>query len=317
MKVAAAPAALKRESFDTSSTEEWLKLRTQDITSTESAALFGLSPYLTPFELWHRKKAGNIVEHEPNERMKWGTRLQDSIAAGIAEDQKWTVKRRAQYERLPEQRLGSSFDFTIVGGEEGDGILEIKNVDPLAVRDGWIVQDEDIEAPPHIEMQVQHQLLVSGKRYAYIGALVGGNRTMLIRRTPVAGIIQDIVTKAEAFWRSIEEGNPPAPNFSRDSEFITKLYQSVRPGKVVDVSKDLEILHWVEQYQAASAARDAAEATRQEMKARIFTKLGDAEKATADGFSLTLGLVKATRVEAFDRAAYRNFRVNVSKKSSK
>lgn len=310
--------AIKRETFCTSSEEEWHKLRVQDITSTESAALFGLSPYVTPFELWHRKKKGSVVEAEPNDRVKWGNRLQDSIAAGIAEDKGWKVERRSQYERIKDLRLGASFDFTIMGGDGHDfesGLLEVKNVDSLIARENWIVTDDEHEAPPHIEMQVQHQLLVSGLKYAYIGALVGGNRIILIRRTPSPGVIQSIVTKAEEFWRSIEDNTPPVPNFSKDSEFITKLYQSVRPGKVVDVSKDAEVLHWVEQYQKASAAKEEAETIRQEMKARIFTKFQDAEKATADGFSLTLGLVKATRVEAFDRAAYRNFRVNVSKKS--
>lgn len=309
----ATATAIKRESVATSSNEEWLKLRTKDITSTESAALFGLSPYVTPFELWHRKKAGNIVELEPNERMKWGTRLQDSIAAGIAADEKWVISKRTQYERLPEQRLGASFDFTVHGLDGGDGLLEIKNVDPLALRDGWLVEDENVEAPPHIELQVQHQMLVSGLPYAIIGALVGGNRTVLIRRAPVPDVMQKIVTKAQAFWKSIEAGIPPAPNFAKDSEFITKLYQSVRQGKVVDVSNDEEVLFWVEQYKKASAIKEKVEAKRQEMKARIFTKLADAEKATSKEFSLSLGSVKATRVEAFDRAAFRMFRVNVKR----
>jgi putative phage-type endonuclease len=303
-------ATIQRESFDTRSTEEWLKLRSRDITSTESAALFGLSPYLTKFELWHRKRDRNIVEMEPNERMKWGTRLQDSIAAGIAADQKWMIDKRTQYERLPDLRLGASFDFTILNGDGGAGLLEVKNVDSLAARDGWIEEDEELEAPPHIELQVQHQLLVSGLPYAVIGALVGGNRTVLIRREPAPSVIQSIVTKAEDFWKSVEAGIAPAPNFAKDSEFITKLYQSVRQGKVVDVSKDEEVLHWVKQYETASAAMKEAETTRQEMKARIFTKLGDAEKATTKEFSISLGSVKPTRVEAFDRAGFKMFRVN-------
>jgi len=305
---------VKRERIPTSSQEEWLKLRTRDITSTESAALFGLSPYVTPFELWHRKKSGQVLEIEPNERMKWGTRLQDSIAAGIAEDQKWTVQKRTTYERLPEWRIGSSFDFTIVGGPDGEGLLEIKNVDPLSLRDEWIVEDEEVEAPPHIEMQVQHQLLVSGLPYAYIGALVGGNRAVLIRREPAPSVIQSIVTRAEDFWKSIDAGREPKPNFSRDAAFITKLYQEVKPGRVVNVEGDAEICSMAEEYKQHRGAEAAAKAACDEIKARIFMKIGDAEKAIGKGFSISAGSVKATRVEAFDRAAFRMFRVNFSKK---
>ena len=45
-----------------SSKQDWLKARTEDITSTEVSALFGISPYTTAFELWHRKHDGFEVE---------------------------------------------------------------------------------------------------------------------------------------------------------------------------------------------------------------------------------------------------------------
>lgn len=303
----------KRETVEPPSNEEWLRQRARDITSTESAALFGLSPYTTPFELWHRKKNAQITEIEPNERMKWGTRLQDSIAAGLAEDHKWKIQRRTQYDRLVDERLGASYDFTIIGGDGGDGLLEIKNVDPLMLRDGWVDEGEDLEAPPHIEMQVQHQLLVSGLPYAYIGALVGGNRGVLIRREPAPKIMESILDRAAEFWKSIEDGIAPKPDFSRDSAFIARLYSSVKPGRVVNVEKDAEVRELLELHKKYTAARDAGEKGREEIKAKLFMKLGDAEKAIGDGFSINLGTVKAARVEAFERAAYRSFRVNWKK----
>jgi putative phage-type endonuclease len=306
-------AAIARESVVPASQAAWLQMRARDITSTEAAALFGLSPYVTPFELWHRKKAGNVVEMEPTERMKWGTRLQDSIAAGIAEDQKWKVERRPQYERLPELRLGASFDFTIVGGQESEGLLEIKNVDPLVLRDEWIVEDDEVEAPPHIEMQVQHQLLVSGAPYAYIGALVGGNRAVLIRREPATEIFASIVGRAEAFWKSVDEGLAPKPDFSRDSQFIAKLYRNVKPGSVIDVGDDQEVTALAAAYKEAKAARDQAEAQREEVKARLLTKIGDAEKAIGDGFSISASAIKDAEIKAYTRAGYRDFRVNFKK----
>ena len=40
------------------SEQEWLDLRKKDITSTDVAALFNLSPYKTEFELYHEKLSG-------------------------------------------------------------------------------------------------------------------------------------------------------------------------------------------------------------------------------------------------------------------
>ena len=41
--------------LDPADEAEWLAMRRQDVTSTETAALFGLSPYTTAFEVWHQR----------------------------------------------------------------------------------------------------------------------------------------------------------------------------------------------------------------------------------------------------------------------
>src|SRR5260370_357704 len=92
----------------------WLSLRTLDVTSSESSALFGLSPYSTAFEVWHRKRDGKVVQIPDNERMFWGRRLQDAIAEGIAEQQGWVCEPMREYMRAPESRMGASFDYRMI-----------------------------------------------------------------------------------------------------------------------------------------------------------------------------------------------------------
>jgi len=72
---------------------QWLTERAKDVTSTEVSALFGLSPYLTEFELFHQKRDAVVVKIEPNERMKWGNRLESAIAQGAAEDMGWNIAK--------------------------------------------------------------------------------------------------------------------------------------------------------------------------------------------------------------------------------
>lgn len=314
--------------------QEWLNLRVEDITSTEVAALFGVSPYMTLFELWHRKKNKTVVEIEQNDRMKWGTRLQDSIAAGIAEDQGWTVRRMDEYIRNPNLRMGSSFDFEIMipvdegavrkAMHDGDsavigdavsektGLLEIKNVDSLAFMQGWAVEGDDIEAPPHIELQVQHQLAVTGRTFAYIGALVGGNTVKLIKREPDAKIIEAIRTQVASFWFSIAADKEPTPDFVRDAAFIARLYGYAEPDKIFDARGDANILSLVEKYRHFSEQEKKAKEERDAIKAQLLMTIGDAEKVTADGFSITANMVGPAHVE-YDREGYRQFRVNWKK----
>jgi len=299
----------------------WLKLRAQDITSTEVAALFGVSPYCTLFELWHRKRDQVVVEIESNERMKWGNRLQDAIAEGIAKDQGWQVRRMTEYMRDDQLRMGASFDFAIDAGgplpgpsykgKDYRGLLEIKNVDSLAFQNGWAEDDAgNIEAPPHIEIQVQHQLAVSGRAFCYIGALVGGNRLVLIKREPDAKIIDAIKSQVASFWFTIASGKEPVPDFSRDAKFIARLYGYADPGKIFDARGDAEIAQLASRYRELGNAIKEAETQREGIKAQLLLKIGDAEKVTGDGFSINAGVQGPTWIEAYERKGFRTFRVN-------
>ena len=299
---------MKPEIIKPKNEKEWLALRTKDITSTEIAALFGLSPYSTPFELWHRKKDNLAVDFEATERMTWGLRLQDAIAQGVAVDQNWKVRRMDEYMRLPDLRMGASFDFSIE--DKDPGLLEIKNVDSLIYKNGWTVdEDGNAEAPPHIELQVQHQLLITQRKYAYLAAFIGGNKVTLLKREPDDDIHNAIVLKVGAFWKSIEAGNAPAPDFKEDAEFIAKLYGYAEPGKVMDLKGNEEFNTLAARHRELGSAIKSCEEERDGLKAQMLMIIGDAEKCSADGCSVSAGLIGPAHVE-YDRAGYRAFKLN-------
>lgn len=297
----------------------WKELRSKDVTSTESAALFGCSPYLTKFELWWRKKNSLIVGIEENVRMKWGNRLQDAIANGVAEDNGWQIRPMKEYISIPELRMGASFDYAIEGGVESEtkegeaylqrGILEVKNVDSLVFKDGWIVSGDEVEAPPHIEIQVQQQLAVSGREFAYIAALIGGNKVVLVRRDPQPKIIEAIKSKVAEFWDSIEANREPAPDFNLDSEFITKLCSYASPGKVLDITGDETALKNAQRYRGLGEEIKARESERDAIKAEFLRRIQDSEKVIGGLFTISAGIVGPAHVE-YDRAGYRSFKIS-------
>jgi putative phage-type endonuclease len=290
---------------------EWLDLRKKDITSTEVGALVGLSDssYIpTRYELGHRKKHNLTSDFEPNDRVKWGQRLQDSIAAGIAQDQKWDVRRMNEYLRIPDIRLGASFDFSIEA--PGSGLLEIKNVDSLIFRDKWVInEDGSVEAPPSIELQVQHQLAVSGRSYAYIAALIGGNRVVLIKRDADPQIADAIKREAAAFWKSIDDNVEPSPDFRRDADVISRLCGYAEPGKIFDARSDEKISSLLQKHKLLGDQAKLIEEERDAIKAQILLKIGDAEKVEGNGFTISCGIIGECPV-SYIRKAYRMFKPN-------
>lgn len=303
--------------------DAWLTARKLDVTSTESAALFGMSPYTTHFALWHAKRSGLAREFKVNERMKWGNRLEAAIAHGIAEEQGWEIKPLKEYMRDPDARLGSSFDFVITNlGEPVH--LEIKNVDYLAFRDGWIEHDDgSIEAPEHIEMQVQHQMAVSGFKRAYIGAFVAGNRGVVIERERDEAVIAAIRHKVAAFWRTVDAGDEPDAIMPGDAEAVIRLNQYAQPGKILDVGTDANIAALVSEYKRAAAAESTAAEDKEVAKAELLKAIGDAEKVLLDGWTISASLQAETPATVITadmigktyggRKGFRNLRINARK----
>lgn len=274
---------------------EWLQLRTQDVTSTEVSALFGLSPYKTEFELYHEKRDGQVVKIKPSERMKWGSRLESAIAYGVAEDQMWKVQPLKVYMRDAEARIGSSFDFDVEEHTAGPGILEIKNVDAMVYKRTWKDDDNgNIEAPEHIEMQVQHQMEVADRSWCAIVALVGGNTIKMVYRKRDPEIGKAIRARVKTFWNRVAAGEPPSADYTRDADLIAQLYSQVNQGEIFDASNDAKITRLLQQYQAAQQVVDSNTKLLSTYKAQILEAVSTAEKIIGPFGSVSLGRVKDT-----------------------
>ncbi len=297
----------------------WLELRKPDITSTEISCLFDCSPYATRFELWHRKKKNMETDFEANERTDWGLVLQDSIMSKFAKDNKWVSKRKTEYIRIPDLNIGASFDFDVEIStprlhepficDISVGLAEVKNVDSKVFKDGWIVEDDYIEAPPHIEFQAQQQMLVSGAPFNYILGLVGGNRGVKLLRTPNQKIFDAIIQRSQEFWKSIQDNNPPPARVEVDYEFISSLYKQANEGEILDARGNSELLILTAEYNKFQKEQSEAEKNKKIAKAKILPLIGTAEKVVVDGYSISCGETSDVEVVAHTRSGYRGFRV--------
>jgi predicted phage-related endonuclease len=331
--------------------DEWLALRKKYVSSTESSALFGQNPYMTAFEMAVGKKSDIIDECSLGERPKWGVRLQDAIAQGVADDYGVKIEPMGlTYAVDDASRMGSSFDYQIIGSENlhpdlsgtqlidmfqrlGPGLLEVKNVDSLEYRNKWV----DDEAPEHIEIQLQHQLEVLGLPWGAIAALVGGNRVGLIvreRDKKVGGIIR---RRIESFWIRFEAGILPDPLMPDDASVIIALYQYADPNKVYDGAdeKNKESIKKLQEqvflYKSISSTIKEMEDSKEVTKARILEIIKDAEKAlippfeviglkgpeTIQGFTVSAAMRGPVDIAAYTRSGYRDFRITPKKEAKK
>ncbi len=307
---------------------DWLALRVPVITSTEAPALFEESPYLTHFELYHQKHDNVIVDFEPSDRMIWGTRLQDVIARGIAEDYGVKVRKLTAFATADDCRIGASFDFEIVGlsdtgcrdsvlrdlyAKHGAGVLEVKNVDGLVHRKDW----QDDQAPAHIEIQAQHQLEVLDREWSVIGALVGGNRAEILIRMRDREVGAGLRVAANAFWARVAADLPPAPDFLRDADALRKIYGFSEPGKLFDGRGNDKVASLCAAYTAGIALEKSGKDAKDAARSELLTLIGSSEKVITDGYSISAGMLAPVEVKAHTREARRDFRVFEKKAKEK
>ena len=310
------------KSYPITDKQSWLENRLLDVTSTEVSALFNLNPYQTEFELYHQKKDKVVVAISDNERMAWGRRLEDSIALEFAERNNFKVEQFDVYMRNPDTRMGSSFDYKIVSEEE-PMILEIKNVDALAYRKNWIEHDEDnIEPPEHIALQLQHQLEITGYNVGYIVALVGGNTMKVVKSKRDPNIGKEIRKRVKEFWQEIKNGVEPEPNFHADAKYIIKNLCNQADASTI-LNADPEMDQLIADYIAVNAEYKSLNTTRDAIKAQILSMSQNASKIISQHGTINCAMSKGSKgtIVTEDmvgtlinaRKSYRGFRVNLPK----
>lgn len=290
-------------------TDEVKEKRKNYITSTEVAALFGVSKYKTPFQLYH-EKLGDLEEtYESNERAEMGLAFERVIAELACK--KLGYRRpvdKLEFIACDKIRMGASFDFEAISDTHKSEIIECKNVDALVFRNEWVVEgDEIIECPLHIELQLQHQMAVSTYSVIVLAVLVGGNK-LYTKIVEADKRVQDaIVEKVRDFWA---QESAPEPDYEVDWPTINRLYTTVETDGEIEADEELESL--ARQYDNQSKIKSVAEKEQRAIKAKIQERVGNAAKVFGEGIKISRTAIKPATV-SYERKGYVAMRITVKK----
>jgi predicted phage-related endonuclease len=335
-KLWSTPGPMKRITHAYTTREAWLALRRKNINSTECAALFGLSPYQTALEL-ALTKAGKIDEEViDNDRTTWGQRLQAVIADGVIQDYGVNALPSLDYIEMEGLRIGSSFDYEIFSSvilpraeheakfgalnelqryaaDYGPGLLEVKNLDGRQFANDWhVVTNEDgekqLEAAPHIEIQLQHQMMVRGVAWGAIAVLVNGNSLKILLRMADEVVHAMIVKRCAALWADIAVGKFPPADLPADADVLKRLYNFGEPGTFYDGTGDELLAKACAEYTSYNAAAKTNEELKRVAYAEVLNIIRDNEKAVTAGFKISTWMVEP-RTQTVEIPGFRSMRI--------
>jgi len=264
-------SAVKLVSTKEMSREEWLQWRNRGIGSSDAPVAVGMSRYQSPLELWMVKTGRKIQEDISNkEAVFWGTTLEPIVANVYAEKTGKKVRRVNSILQHPEHPFMLANLDRIV---EGGGVLEIKTAG-LRSQGQW---EEGV--PLAYQIQVLHQLAVTGKAWADVAVLIGGQEFRIYRVERDEERIAQLVDLEKTFWGHVERDTPPQVDGSASSHrALALLYPRSHPV-LVDYTerKDMNQL-----FQALLEARQrtkSAESHEALLEQRVKEAIGSAEGA--------------------------------------
>lgn len=258
--------------------EQWLSVRKGGIGSSDAAAAVGLNPYKSALELWMEKtgRDENLPKVDPDDEsspMYWGTLLEPIVAAHYTRRTGNKVRRvNAVLQHPHEPWMLANLDREVLGAPDVQ-ILECKTA---GINGARLWKDG---VPEYVQLQVMHQLAVTGRQAADVAVLIGGQELRIHRIERDESLIGHLIELERQFWRSVELQQAPAADGSDSAELALRCLYPQDSGQTLDLSQDLEMaavfsdLLTVRQVISASSQQEA------QLKQRIQQRMGDASKA--------------------------------------
>lgn len=259
------------------SREDWLSVRKNGIGGSDAAAAVGLSPYMSPTELWMIKMGLDAKLPKPDandttEPVYWGTLLEPIVAASYTKQTGNRVRRVnavLQHPQIP--FMLANIDREVVGNRDVQ-LLECKSAGEFGARlwrDG---------VPEYVQLQVQHQLAVTGRQAADVAVLLCGQKLEVHRVVRDDALIARLIELEAAFWRYVETGTPPPADGSDSADRALRcLYPGA--GGTVDFTGDRSLSSTFADLVAVRAEIESRQVVESKLKQTIQRAMGEADRA--------------------------------------
>ena len=270
--------------------EQWLRYRKQGIGGSDVASLLGISKWKSEIELWLDKTNQTNEPHVENEAMQWGTIMEPIIRNHFAEvTGKTVVELKAMLQHPEHPFMLADVDGVTVDDAGNPAILEIKTASEFK-RSEW---EEDV--PAYYQTQIQHYLCVTGIKKAYCVVLIGGNSFKIYEVDADDEIQAMLIAVEKNFWNKVQNMIRPEMDGSDAAKnLLDSLY---RGGVSEEIVMPEEAIEYVDAYIEACVEEDNAKAKKQEASNHIKEIMGDYDKATCLGHSISWKPVSSERLD--------------------
>lgn len=248
---------------------DWLRQRGMMIGASEAAAIMGANKYEDALSVYLRKR-GLAPEKDETEPMRWGKLLETPIAEEFAFR---TGRKAFGGGELMRSNLypfmGCTLDREQACDERPDpGVLEIKTAGP------WMLDDWAEGLPVAYQIQVQHQLIVTGRRWGSVAALIGGQQLKWADVELHEPFAKALTAKLEQFWDCVERGiAPPASLTEAGRAALDRMFPQ-DSGETIALSA--EAIEWYDELEQIGTREAELRKRKTALQAQVIEQLAEA-----------------------------------------
>lgn len=292
-------------------TEDQRKGRMKGLGSSDMPAIFGEDPFRSSWDVW-AEKTGLVKGFEGNDATRRGNYLEAGILDFAEETLQQPIERNVTLLDPDGGPLAANLDGLC---RAMDANIEAKSVAGEIDPDEWGPEWTDI-IPNRVIIQT-HVAMICGKlSISYIPVVLPVFKRFEFRMYVVKFIPElaaEIRRRAAHFWNEHVLKNIPPEDVIGSLEVLKKIR---RESGVTATVEDSLVVDW----EAAKADERAAKDRKEAAEAGILSTMEpiNADAAvTTTGRKLTYNEVASTRIETYDRKAYRVLRLAGAKKSKR
>ena len=210
--------------------DDWHELRAKRIGGSDIGAIIGVNPYKSIVDVYVDKTEGS--NFKGNELTHWGHMLEGTILKEFSNKHKELIVYEVPYS-VVNDFLIANLDGALKDKETGDyGVLEIKTTSLWNKKD-W----EDDVIPQYYYAQVQHYLMLTGYKFAYVAVLIGGNEYKEFKVARSEEDIELIRNKSTEFYNeNLLKKIPPMPDGSDAyMQHLKKKAMEIENNKIIEL----------------------------------------------------------------------------------
>lgn len=262
---------------------------------SDAAAVLGISPWKTPFQLWQQKTSAFEEQVTPEKQRIFtrGQRMEPYVVDLLSEETGLQIVRRNErYIDKVHPFLAAEIDAEAATGEN----IEIKTVSPFKAFEWGELGTDAI--PVHYTAQAQHGMMIRGAVVCVFGVLIGGDDFRVYRVERDDDVIEAMREREVAFWRDFIEPMVPPPAASPTD--IALMFPKDIGTSVEANEAALIAYNRIRELQPQVAA---LETEMDSLKDSLRTFMGPAARLVVDGREIASW--KSQKASRFDQSAFK------------